>query len=82
MSKKVKAASLQTTQRGIGIPPFWAKMEPSEQFKRVPLSPDARGMIKMEYEEVAEKFKKTMKQATILQIERVQHDYFWKTYQL
>ena len=82
VSKKVKATSLQTTQRGIGIPPYWAKMEISDPFKRVPLSPDARGMIKMEYDEVAEKFKKTMKQATILQIERVQNIFCWEAYQL
>lgn len=62
------------------MPSNWTKM--THDYERVRLSPDARGMITMEYEEVAEKFKKTMKQATILQIERVQNEYFWNTYQL
>lgn len=80
MSKKAKAASLQTTQRGIGIPSNWEIMD--NTYKRVPLSPDAGGMIKMEYEEVAEKFRKTMKQATIVQIERVQNKFCWETFQV
>lgn len=80
VSKKAKAASLQTTQRGIGIPSNWEIMD--NTYKRVPLSPDAGGMIKMEYEEVAEKFRKTMKQATIVQIERVQNKFCWETFQV
>ena len=71
---------LLTPQRGTEMPSNWTKM--THDYERVRLSPDARGMITMEYEEVAEKFKKTMKQATILQIERVQNEYFWNTYQL
>ncbi|XP_078314361.1 uncharacterized protein LOC111128440 isoform X2 [Crassostrea virginica] len=67
-----------TTKRGIETPSNWEKM--TDGYKRVLLSPDAKGMI--EYEEVAKKFKKTMKTATILQIERVQNAYNWEVYEL
>lgn len=82
LAKKAEAKNLQTTSRGIGIPPDWEPMTTSVRFKRVPLSPNAGGMMQKEYKMVAEKFNKTLGQATILQIERVQNVYSWETYQL
>lgn len=82
LAKKAKTKNLQTTSRGIGIPPDWEPMTTSVRFKRVPLSPNAGGMMQKEYKMVAEKFNKTLGQATILQIERVQNVYIWETYQL
>jgi hypothetical protein len=80
--QSASTATLETTKRGIGIPPDWEKMVQSEPFKRVPLSPRAGGMMQKEYEMVAEKFQKTLAQAEILQIERIQNGYHWECYQL
>lgn len=65
------------------IPSDWMPMDRAETYKRVELSSDgANGMMEKEYQMVAEKFKKTLGQAKILQIERVQNPYFWECYQL
>ncbi|XP_062617080.1 E3 ubiquitin-protein ligase MIB2-like [Saccostrea cucullata] len=80
LSKNANAATLATTKRGIGIPPDWEKMG-SEIYKRVTLSPDAGGMVQKEYEMVAQKFRKTLGQVKILQIDRVQNILYWEHYQ-
>lgn len=83
LSEKAKAAKFQTTQRGVMIPSDWVKMDRGEAYKRVVLSSDGgNGMMEKEYQMVAEKFKKTLGQAKILQIERVQNPYYWECYQL
>lgn len=82
MAKKAKCETRQTTKRGIGIPPDWEPTTPSVTFKRVPLDPKDGGLIKKEYKMVAEKFNKTLGQAEILQIERIQNVHYWEVFQL
>jgi hypothetical protein len=57
-------------------------MEKGDSYKRVRLSPDGGGMLQKEYQMVADKFKKTLGQAKILQIERIQNPYYWECYYL
>lgn len=71
-----------TTWRDVQIPSEWVAMNPSDQYKRVVLSSDGAGGMEKEYQMVAEKFKKTLEQAEILQIERVQNQHYWECYQL
>lgn len=71
-----------TTWRDVQIPSEWVAMNPSDQYKRVVLSSDGADGMEKEYQMVAEKFKKTLGQAEILQIERVQNTYYWECYQL
>lgn len=82
LAKKAKGKTLQTTKRGIGIPPDWEPTTPSVIFKRVVLSPNAGGLMEKEYKMVAEKFNKTLGQAKILQIERIQNVHYWEIFQL
>lgn len=82
MAQKAKADALQTTRKGIGIPAEWEPMTIPYHFKRVLLSSDSGGMMQREYRMVAKKFIKTLSRARILQIERVQNEYSWETYQL
>ncbi|XP_056020573.1 E3 ubiquitin-protein ligase MIB2-like [Ostrea edulis] len=82
LSQSASAATLETTKKGIGIPSDWEKMAYSEPFKRVPLSPHVGGMVQKEYEMVVQKFQKTLGQAKILQIERIQNVFIWECYQL
>lgn len=82
LAQKAKADALQTTRKGIGIPADWEPMTLPYHFKRVLLSPDSNGMMQREYKMVAKKINKTLSHARILQIERVQNEYSWETYQL
>ncbi|XP_048753764.2 E3 ubiquitin-protein ligase MIB2-like [Ostrea edulis] len=82
LSKKASSSTLTTTKRGVGIPADWEQMGKGEAFKRVSLSPDGGGMSQKEYQMVADKFRKTLGQAKILQIERIQNMYNWECYYL
>lgn len=81
LSKKATTSNLAVTKKGVGIPSDWEAMG-REPFRRVPLSPDGGGMLQKEYQMVADKFKKTLGQAKILTIERIQNLYCWECYYL
>lgn len=83
LAEKAKVSNFQTTRKGVKVPSDWVPMNPRESYKLVVLSSDGgNGMMEKEYQMVAEKFKKTLGQAKILQIERVQNPYYWECYQL
>ncbi|XP_065929088.1 E3 ubiquitin-protein ligase MIB2 [Magallana gigas] len=83
LAEKAKVSNFQTTRKGVKVPSDWVPMNPRESYKLVVLSSDGgNGMMEKEYQMVAEKFRMTLGQAKILQIERVQNPYYWECYQL
>ncbi|KAK3101023.1 hypothetical protein FSP39_000330, partial [Pinctada imbricata] len=81
LSQKAMKMTLAVTKRGIMIPTHWEEMR-GAQFKRVPLSKNEGQFIGMEYDQVTQRFQKTIPQAHIFGVQRVQNGYFWETYQL
>ena len=82
LAEKAKVSNFQMTKKGVQIPSDWVEMTRADAYKRVPLPDSGGGMMQQEYKMVAEKFTKTLGQAKILQIERIQNPYYWECYQL
>ena len=82
LAEKAKISNFRTTQKGVQLPSDWEEMNRADSYKRVPLPDSGGGMLQQECKMVAEKFAKTLGQAKILQIDRIQNPYYWECYQL
>ncbi|XP_033764387.1 E3 ubiquitin-protein ligase MIB2-like isoform X2 [Pecten maximus] len=82
LADKAKHNKFETTKRGITLPSTWDTMKTGESFKRILVSVEGGGMLKMEYENVSRKFHITLPQAKIFSIHRVQNMYLWEVYYL
>ena len=57
-------------------------MEEAESYKSVKLLVTGSCFMQKEYNMVAVKFSETLKEAEILQIDRIQNPYYWNCYEL
>ncbi|OWF54450.1 E3 ubiquitin-protein ligase mind-bomb-like isoform X2 [Mizuhopecten yessoensis] len=82
LADKAKHNKFETTKRGINLPSNWDPLTKGQAFTRVPVSVEAGGILKMEYENVSKKFRSTLPQAKIFTIQRVQNMFLWEVYYL
>jgi hypothetical protein len=73
--------TLATTTKGIRAPSHWSDMTEKTVLK-VTISPSAGGIMKMEWDNVKQKFEKTLPQARIISIHRMQNMSLWEFYYL
>ncbi|WAR13828.1 MIB2-like protein [Mya arenaria] len=70
-----------TTRRGVFLPAHWESMEREDVVRRIHLNaPGASGLLQKEFQEVQNKFRRTMPQARILKVERIQSKFLWEHY--
>lgn len=69
----------QTSVKGVVLPTHWESMERKVTLKRVVLD-TSNGLLQKEYQGVKNKFCRTLPQARIIQIERVQNKFLWEHY--
>ncbi|KAL4220974.1 E3 ubiquitin-protein ligase mib2 [Mactra antiquata] len=70
---------LETTKRGVTLPTHWEMMDKTKTLVKVPLD-TSNGLHKKEFTEVKNKFCRTLPQARIHSIERVQSKFLWEHY--
>lgn len=73
--------NLATSKRGVILPTHWEAMDKTDTLRRVRLDTN-NGLHKKEFTEVKNNFCRTLPQARILSVERVQSKYLWEHYYL
>lgn len=81
LAEQSKKSTLPTTKRGILLPAHWQSMDKTMSLVRIHLD-SSNGLLMKEFQEVRNKFSKTMPQAQIVKIERVQNKFLWEHYYL
>lgn len=79
LAKTTESQKLETSQRGVVLPTHWEIMEKSMILKRIPLD-TTNGLLQKEFQGVKNKFCRTLPQARIIKIERVQNKFLWEHY--
>lgn len=76
---KKPSGAFVKTQRGIQIPSNWSEMDRKLLFQCFKLNP-SNGMEQIEFNSIEQKFHKTLPQAKIIEIQRVQNMHLWEVY--
>lgn len=79
LSKTASEQKFETSQRGVLLPTHWDQMDKSALLKRINLDM-TNGLHQKEFQGVKNKFCRTLPQARIVKIERVQNKYLWEHY--
>ncbi|XP_045163299.2 E3 ubiquitin-protein ligase mib1-like isoform X1 [Mercenaria mercenaria] len=79
LAKTTSTKKLETSQRGVVLPTHWDQMDRSVLMKRIPLD-ITNGLLQKEFQGVKNKFCRTLPQARIITIERVQNKFLWEHY--
>ena len=72
--------TLATTNDRIPAPSHWSEMK--ENCLKVTISPSSGGIMQIEWDIVKQKFEKTLPQARIISIHRMQNMFMWEMYYL
>ncbi|XP_021345213.1 E3 ubiquitin-protein ligase mind-bomb-like isoform X2 [Mizuhopecten yessoensis] len=73
-----KSDSKRQSKKGTRFPAHWESM--TTEHMRIILKSNGGGIIKMEYENVVKKFARSLPQARVLKVERVQSKFLWEVY--
>ena len=80
LAKRAMTKTLATTNKGIPAPSHWSDMK--ENCLKITISPSSGGIMQMEWDNVKQKFEKTLPQARIISIHRMQNMFLWEMYYL
>ncbi|XP_060077598.1 E3 ubiquitin-protein ligase mind-bomb-like [Ylistrum balloti] len=75
-----RSASKSQSQKRMHYPGYWTSMTHQQQIIRVALKSGEGGMNAKEYGNIVKKFARSLPQARVLKIERVQNKFLWEVY--
>lgn len=81
LAKRAKKKDFATTAKGIPAPSNWSDMR-GETVSKVSIGPTKGGIMQIEFDNVKQKFEKTLPQARIISIHRMQNMFLWEMYYL
>lgn len=81
LAKRAKKKDFATTAKGIPAPSNWSDMH-GETVLKVSIGPTKGGIMQIEFDNVKQKFEKTLPQARIISIHRMQNMFLWEMYYL
>ncbi|XP_076085072.1 E3 ubiquitin-protein ligase MIB2-like isoform X1 [Mytilus galloprovincialis] len=81
LAKRAKKKEFATTAKGLPAPSNWTDMSGATALK-VSIGPTKGGIMQIEFDNVKQKFEKTLPQARIISIHRMQNMFLWEMYYL
>ncbi|XP_063408624.1 E3 ubiquitin-protein ligase MIB2-like isoform X1 [Mytilus trossulus] len=81
LAKRAKKKDFATTAKGIPAPSNWSDMR-GETILKISIGPTKGGIMQIEFDNVKHLFEKTLPQARIVSIHRMQNMFLWEMYYL